>query len=235
MSKIFKDFWIEIKQLKYFILAAIIVFSLSYALPLVTKGKSNYEDGFIEYATALILLITGIVYLILYFKTKKLLNIVFVLIFFIGFGEEISWGQRVFEIKTPENVESENFQGEFNIHNLKIFNSKDEDGNLISGINIEVLFTLFCFGYGIILPFICILFNDLKRIANNIGLLIPPISIGLLFILKILITRIFFSASSYAEMRIGESSEVSSVFILLLIGLSFFKLNEFKKPVESEN
>lgn len=233
MSKIFKDFRIEVKQLKYFIFSGILVFALSYALPLFTKGKSNYEDGFIEYATALILLITGIVYLVLYFKTKKLLNLVFFLIFFVGFGEEISWGQRIFEIKTPETVESENFQGELNIHNLKVFNSKDEDGNLISGINIEVLFTLFCFGYGIILPLICIVFSDLKRITNNLGLQIPPLSIGLLFIVKILITRIFFSASTYAELRIGESSELSSVFILLLISLSFLKLHNFKKPVES--
>lgn len=40
-----------------------------------------------------------------------------VLLFMVG-GEEISWGQRIFGITTPESLESVNLQNEFNIHNI---------------------------------------------------------------------------------------------------------------------
>ena len=38
------------------------------------------------------------------------------------FVEEISWGQRVFGFSTPDWLESENRQQEFNLHNLFLFN-----------------------------------------------------------------------------------------------------------------
>ena len=38
--------------------------------------------------------------------------------FFIAFGEEISWGQRILGIETPESLEGINDQGETNLHNL---------------------------------------------------------------------------------------------------------------------
>ena len=36
-------------------------------------------------------------------------------------GEEISWGQRIFNIATPETISQMNVQDETNIHNLEFF------------------------------------------------------------------------------------------------------------------
>lgn len=84
------------------------------------------EDGPIEWLTELplaIIFITSIFYLIKFISVKK--NIWFALTYlFIGlgsffvFGEEISWGQRIFHFKTSEYFEKHNSQDEMNIHNL---------------------------------------------------------------------------------------------------------------------
>ncbi|HST82515.1 MAG TPA: hypothetical protein VLL08_12335 [Kineosporiaceae bacterium] len=52
-------------------------------------------------------------------------------------GEEISWGQRVFGLVTPEGIADVNQQAEMNIHNISI------------GIPSESLFKLFSFAMGL--------------------------------------------------------------------------------------
>ena len=38
---------------------------------------------------------------------------------FVFMGEEISWGQRIFDITPPEILEEINVQNEINLHNMK--------------------------------------------------------------------------------------------------------------------
>ncbi|GEM_PF-208022 len=73
---------------------------------------------------------TGILFLILYFKgkrlglvfsKKKLFLLFFALFFLFVAGEEISWGQRIFGLETPAFLD--NTQHETNIHNLRMFDS----------------------------------------------------------------------------------------------------------------
>jgi len=40
------------------------------------------------------------------------------ILFFLASGEEISWGQRIFNFSTPEYLSSINDQNELNIHNI---------------------------------------------------------------------------------------------------------------------
>jgi len=57
-------------------------------------------------------------------KNNKLNTWIFLLLsiglFFVAF-EEISWGQRIFGIDTPDSIKEINFQNELSIHNLEIF------------------------------------------------------------------------------------------------------------------
>jgi len=46
------------------------------------------------------------------------------------FGEEISWGQRLFGFATPEWMRQQNFQGEFTLHNWDLFQTQ-QSGNLL--------------------------------------------------------------------------------------------------------
>lgn len=103
------------------------------------RGNSGYhpfiwnENGFIENIQALILLITIIQLVLLFFKkTVSQILKYFIVINLAGisyiFLEEISWGQHFFNYKSPEvfldkNSLFYNKQGEFNLHNISnLFN-----------------------------------------------------------------------------------------------------------------
>lgn len=87
-----------------------------------TKALNNLckEDGFVEYLTAAFyFLASG--FFIAANKEHRFKNMFFwflaAMCFAIG-GEEISWGQRIFGIETPTDLNSINVQHEFNLHNI---------------------------------------------------------------------------------------------------------------------
>jgi len=226
--KMFKN---EIKNLKFYILIGISVIIVSFTSGLIALGKLTIEDGFFEYFTAFLFLIISIVFLMLFSRTKRLINLIFCLVFFFGFGEEISWGQRIFNFKPPESVLKNNVQHEFNIHNLRFFTSYNADKKIKEGlgryINVYMLFKIFWIGYGILLPLISLLYYGFYKNDNVIGLKLPPISIGLLFIFNFIIFKILLKATllKYPHLNIGECYEFNEAFIFLLIGL-FFIINQ---------
>lgn len=79
------------------------------------------EDGIIENLTSLAFLIAGLVFLYHAFKGKahKLLTAGLGVLAIVAAGEEISWGQRIFGIQTPDAVREVNVQYELNFHNLE--------------------------------------------------------------------------------------------------------------------
>jgi hypothetical protein len=88
-------------------------------------GQYVAEDHFIEDVTLIplaIITITCIIYLIKYARKKNawffLTYLAFGFASFFVLGEEISWGQRIFNFKTSEYFQEHNSQGEENIHNL---------------------------------------------------------------------------------------------------------------------
>ena len=106
----------------------IIIISLVPILIDLDNSIYNYlvvEDGVIEYLTALFLLISSFICLktFLYIKKKSILNfgiLISAIALFFGFGEEISWGQRILNYQTPLFFNDNNLQNETNIHNLTI-------------------------------------------------------------------------------------------------------------------
>ena len=85
------------------------------------------EDSVIEYAQALFYLISSILSLLVSIKFLKnklavhgvLYSILAFSLLFI-FVEEISWGQRIFNIATFDYFQQHNYQQEISIHNLRI-------------------------------------------------------------------------------------------------------------------
>jgi hypothetical protein len=84
------------------------------------------EDSILEYIQFFLYIFSGIftikiVKRLIELKESKFKIIAFsilaILFFFIAF-EEISWGQRILNIETPESVASNNIQGELTVHNL---------------------------------------------------------------------------------------------------------------------
>jgi len=83
------------------------------------------EDGIVEYATAVFLLVCS---LVLAANARSLMGsarglaaictLLYALLFFFAAGEEISWGQRIFGWESGEFFMERNIQEETNIHNL---------------------------------------------------------------------------------------------------------------------
>ncbi len=94
------------------------------------------EDGPFEYGTAAIFLVASLSAAVLFarsesgndlrlFRTRRnVFYLLLSLLFAFGAGEEISWGQRIIEFDTPEAIRRINVNGEFNIHNLWLFDRR---------------------------------------------------------------------------------------------------------------
>lgn len=102
---------------------------MAIILPIVNRevffSQFTIEDGFVEWATAIFLLCAMIVNVHRLITLRKVrarlfLTVTAFLAFvcFFGAGEEISWGQRIFDIPTPEFFQTHNQQGETGLHNL---------------------------------------------------------------------------------------------------------------------
>ena len=83
------------------------------------------EDGIIEGLSALALVAVAAVWLGYAFIAAKnkawldiLISLVMAVIFFVIGMEEISWGQRIFNIKSSQFFLENNMQNETNLHNL---------------------------------------------------------------------------------------------------------------------
>ncbi|WP_299704710.1 hypothetical protein [uncultured Pontibacter sp.] len=90
------------------------------------------EDGYIEYLNVFFLLFTSILCLYKALQEENKLPKMFffasAFLLFFGFGEEISWAQRIIGFETPDNLEKVNPQQEFNLHNIHL-----------SGVNLNKL------------------------------------------------------------------------------------------------
>ena len=115
------------------------ILSLSDPILLTQLGR---EDNWIESTGAAFFLIASIIMLGVYIKSVGQTNtffgyifrrnVYFILLsflFFICFGEEISWGQRIFGWETPQALREINAQNETNLHNLWLFQSTNPDGS----------------------------------------------------------------------------------------------------------
>jgi hypothetical protein len=78
------------------------------------------EDGIVENSQAIFYFLSASIMFSVFRRTKykNKWYFIFFLMFFFVFGEEISWGQRIFGIKTPTMLTVVNVQKEINIHNL---------------------------------------------------------------------------------------------------------------------
>ena len=104
--------------LTFFILFCFTLSTLFFDLLFLTS-----EDGVVEILSVAFWII-GILFaigIILNSKyKKKIVAFVLLSVCFISFGEEISWGQRIFNIETPDFIADANRQSELNFHNLYV-------------------------------------------------------------------------------------------------------------------
>lgn len=221
-----------------FIIATYIIPALSpeFSIPYMK------EDGLVESLGATFFLAASILLFISFFKTlkqkhegvtklKNMWLLGLALLFFVACGEEISWGQRIFNFSTPESIMEKNRQHEFNLHNLEPFHGLDDKGERKTGLEgwmtMHRMFYVVLFGYIVIIPFIMVFNNMLSRLINNLGIPTTPIWISLIFLVVIFLVKIiqFAFARNNTELYHGlvEVMESNIAFVAMLIGLSLYQ------------
>jgi hypothetical protein len=152
---------------------------------------------------------------------RRLSLLALAVLFLFGFGEEISWGQRILGLETPESLQAANAQNETNVHNLQAFGGVlDMDG----------LFQLFWLMMGVVIPVLA-----LWRVARRpLERLIPilPLALAPLFVLNQLLTRGFYEMLSanpdlYHSTRFGFEHgifEIKETVSCLLLATGFWVL-----------
>ena len=172
------------------------------------------EDGIIEYLTAIFLLSISIFLIKKLFEMEKKISvnnlgiIIFSIIFFFGFGEEISWGQRIFNIETPPFFSENNLQSETNIHNLMIGGVKLNKLIFTNG-----LFFIFSF-YFLAIPYLYTKSNNVRTLINRYSIVIPKHSQSVIFISSTIIIYIF------SHERISEIWECLFAFTMLITSIN---------------
>ena len=108
-------------------------------------------------------------------KWRTLSYLGLAVVFFVAFGEEISWGQRILGIETPESLEGINDQGETNLHNL-------------STSKTNFLFQVFWLVMGVLIPLASLWEPARRRLVRLLPILPVPLAIVFLtnqFVIKV--------------------------------------------------
>ena len=239
------------KPVTYIVLALYI----SLAFPVLGLGNKVVaamlpEDHYFENVGAISLFVTSILFFYGFrvarrslAKTwsslvKQFVYVGLALLFFFGAGEEISWGQRIFGIQTPQSLAQVNKQDELNLHNLTVM----ENSKLFSA---DRLFDVFWFLFGVLTPALALLSPAFKRLASKF---IPIVYWGmsLLFLYNYLWAKLakvlFKTAYTFDKISltqaIQEVKESNYAVIFILVALvAIWELNhsgdEKRMPVQS--
>jgi len=121
--------------------------------------------------------------------------------------EEISWGQRVFGIETPQWFLKHNKQGEINVHNLVMYGVNIN--KLVFGKILAILIGI----YLLPLPLLYRFNERFKDFMNRWGIPIAQNYQILLFVTITLLVQLHLRLA----MKAGELLELSSCFFFLLI------------------
>lgn len=113
------------------------------------------------------------------FIVKKLAFLILALLFFFAAGEEISWGQRIFNVQTPDALNAINNQGEITVHNIPVAGRE---------IPFETMFDLLWLFFAVIVPFSSLY----KPVYEQLSRFLPIThwGIGVLFVLNYLWAKV---------------------------------------------
>ena len=170
------------------------------------------EDGLIEWLTVVALVITMVICFrrvwLLRQQEKPLflvMTCLFGLAFLFGAGEEISWGQRLLGLESPDFFKQHNAQGETNFHNM-----------MINEIKINKL--VFGKGFGLLLLFYLAVLIPLYRRRARVNRLVDQFAIPvatnyqiLAYIIVVLLVQVGLEHS-----KKGELLEFSLAWLVLL-------------------
>lgn len=236
------------KKAFYFCFVLLILLFSFTLLLFVTEDEANRltsEDGFIQDLAAVFWILAAMILFYIFYKSKsekvlyflKMKRNIFLLLLALFFvfccGEEISWGQRIFGIKTSNEMQEINAQKETNLHNLWIFQSYDKELKPKSGLNAWYtsarIFAIIWLLYCVFIPLANKYSLKARNLLNTLNLPVIPIWIGFLFLMNHFISR-FFENLDHFRFSISpviETKETNFAFLFLVasisLGIQFLK------------
>jgi hypothetical protein len=197
----------------------ITIASIAYVMSIVMPGEafaSHWlirEDGFLESLTALVLLAGAILcgyrcWKLRHERSRWFLRSMAacgaVLLF--GMGEEISWGQRILGVQSPEFFLEHNAQDEMNLHNMMVGGTNIN--RLVFGKLLSVAVLLY-----MLLP---VFYRGSRRIRRVLNAMAVPVPRG--YQIAAILAVVLLVATSSARKR-GEITEfaVGVLGVLVLV------------------
>ena len=183
------------------------------------------EDGYVEYGTAVFLFCSSLLLFYRFFKLQKFKKplwkfglLMIALVFLFGTGEEISWGQRIFNVESSEYFLENNAQGETNLHNMVV------KGKKVNKIIFSQLLTVVLIIYLIFTPLLYRKYDFIKNLADMFAVPIVKWQHTIAFLLS---TAFITFMPSTRKWEVYE----------LAFGVIFFLifLNPFNKQIYSAN
>ena len=200
------------------LVAAFLAFSVMLAQvnPAAFADEFTVEDGFVEWMSSLTLLATfcfSVYRLVtawhLFGHRGRFILALVALVCLFGAGEEISWGQRVFDIETPQSLMERNAQQEMNLHNLTFeWNGK------------EVKINRLVFGRGLALALLTYLFvlgplyrrkPRVRRIIDAWAIPMPTVYQTVAYLVVVAVVELLVDSS-----KRGEMTEFGGAIVFML-------------------
>jgi hypothetical protein len=196
-----------------------------FLLLLITNRDSYFsilrEDNLIEWLTFVLLTSAGIISLIIGLNIKSRHGYLhwFFLVFFafniLAGLEEISWGQRVFDMKTEGVFAKYSDQNEINFHNTL-------QGLFMVKTKHIAMYALFL--YGIILPWLIKAGKINTNWINSVQLIVPP---GFLTTGFLLATFFMIDIPTGQEEEIGEFFYSFCFLLMMVHNLNLLKTSDY--------
>lgn len=214
----------SIKVVKVLIISYIsLVFTFSILI-----HKFNYtawviwfaiENSLVEYSTVILLLFAILCWVKRFIsgyssgsKILRLNSLVIILLISFIIGEEISWGQHIFQFKPPLWFLANNRQAEFNLHNLDLGFLRFD--NSLFYLLVIILFLI----YLIILPLVANYSRISRNFLDRVGIPLPGLYLSLFYC--------FFMALGIAclsypgDSGLGEAVELLEAAVILLVTIA---------------
>lgn len=172
------------------------------------------EDGWVEWISAFGFFVGFLIFSSRVWRLRQVKPRIFLvmtslaaLVFLFGAGEEISWGQRVFGLETPEALKKINSQGEINLHNIQIGDFK------VNKVIFSQLLGLGLVFYLLILPWLYARILSAKHWADRLAIPIPHYRQVLFYLVIIILISLI------PNQRKWELMEFSGSLVFLMIAL----------------
>ncbi|MGV7222958.1 MAG: hypothetical protein ACQ9MH_15690 [Nitrospinales bacterium] len=210
---------IEIPRRSFLLCFLILVIAYSYTIYAGLSNRELYtfllrEDGPLENIATACVLLAAILFFLAYFRYRHSHNVFFLLFsmaLFLLFMEEISWGQRIFDVETPRIFKQINAQKEINLHNFTPIY------NYVNGV------AYMCFEFYMVgVPLLILIYHNFHKYLVRYRVPVPSPATAFLTFINYVLYRYFFKglllyhgSLGRGEINFGEIMETGIEIIFL--------------------